>query len=829
MTLQKSAFSAHQNAFNLPKAAICVLIVASLFSGLSRAQVVAPVSAGGASGGATGFSSGPSAGAPGSAAGTGAASGYSSSATATTVSPAAMAAARSAGLTGAAEAEGTQPGANLGTDKASFKTSNGQLPPLGTNQFASFVQETTGRNLPLYGYNLFNGSSFPALTNVPVPANYVLGPGDDISIKIWGAIDVNLNLPIDRNGQITIPKVGPVTVAGTRADQLEALLKTHVGRVYNNFELSATLGRLRSIQVFVVGQARQPGVLTVSSLSTLISVLFESGGPSATGTMRQIKLTRAGKTVSTIDLYKFIHSGDTSADARLLPGDVIVIPPAGPRVALLGALDSPAIYELAGTEETLAKLLSYSGGQQVLTSSHKVLIERINPAQGKAPRAVEERALTPEGLNSTVRDGDVVTMFKISPEFANAVTLRGNVAAPLRYAYRPGMTVSDLIPEVSALIQADYYSRKNILVQYEAPRQLRTERTLGDTFGREVNIGQQGVSRQVSQDQVVHDVKNQLNEINWDYASIERLDAKELRTTLIPFNLGKAIKDKDPANDLTLQAGDVVTIFSVNDLPVPAEKRSQFVRLAGEVMVPGIYQIQPGETLPGLIQRVGGFSQNAFVYGTVFTRESTRVQQQDNINRSMRRMEADINAQTATALQNANSSDKSNSLQIQVENQKNLLRRLQSLKATGRIALELAMDSRIPPAIALEDGDQIMVPHRPSFVGVFGEVFAETSFIHKPGSTVGHYVDKAGLTRDGDTDHMLLIRADGSVEGSARRSSFWSSGLLNREMNPGDSIFVPALIDRRTTYTQLVEGAKDWTTILYQLGLGAAGIRTLRN
>lgn len=868
MTLPEFAFSARKNAYKLPKIAICVLVVASLFPGLSSGQFL--VSPGGASGNAAGYSSGTS------GDGTGAASIYPSSAPTTTLSPAGMAAARAAGLSGAADAAGNQPGAGQATDQANAGTPRAKLPRLGSNQFADFVQETTGRTLPLYGYNLFNGNGFPALSNVPVPANYVLGPGDDISIKIWGAIDVNLNLPIDRNGQVTIPKVGPVTVAGTRADQLEALLKTHVGRVYNNFELSATLGRLRSIQVFVVGQARQPGVQTVSSLSTLISVLFESGGPSATGSMRQIHLTRAGKTVSTIDLYKFIHSGDTSADARLLPGDVIVIPPTGARVALLGALDSAAIYELSGKEETLAKLLSYGGGQQILTTPHKVLVERINPAQDKAPRVVEERALNADGLNSTVRDGDVVTLFKISPKFDNAVTLRGNVAKPLRYAYRPGMKVSDLIPEVSALIQEDYYSRKNIMVQYESPRPYRAERTAdgatygrdrnmvqdgsnrqvradrtleGDTYGRDRNIVQDGSNRQfpsenlpeggnmpqggsnrqVSADQIINDVKNQLNEINWDYASIERLDAKELRTTLIPFNLGKAIKDKDPANDITLQAGDVVTIFSVNDLPVPAEKRSQFVRVAGEVMVPGIYQIQPGETLPGLIQRVGGFSQNAFVYGTVFTRESTRVQQQDNINKSMRRMESDINAQTASALQNASSADKATTLQAQLTNQKSLLSRLQSLRANGRIALELDPDNPVPPAIALEDGDQILVPHRPSFVGVFGEVFAESSFIYKPGSTVSHYIDKAGLTRDADTDNLLLIRADGSVEGSARRSSFWSSGVLDKKLNPGDSIFVPGLIDRRTTYTQFMEGAKDWTTLLYQFGLGAAALQTIRN
>ena len=843
MTPPEFAFNGCKNAFNSPKTALCVLLVASFFSALSSAQV--PPTPGGVAGNAAGFSSGLSTDAPAAA---GAASSFSS--------PAAIAAARAAGLSGAADAAGNQPGAAQTTDKTNVGTPRAKLPPLGTNQFANFVQETTGRTLPLYGYNLFNGNGFPALSNVPVPANYVLGPGDDISIKIWGAIDVNLNLPIDRNGQVTIPKVGPVTVAGTRADQLEALLKTHIGRVYNNFELSATLGRLRSIQVFVVGQARQPGVHTVSSLSTLISVLFESGGPSATGSMRQIQLTRAGKTISTIDLYKFIHSGDTSADARLLPGDVIVIPATGARVALLGALDSAAIYELAGKEETLGKLLSYGGGQQVLTTPHKVLVERINSAQEKAPRVVEERALNADGLNSTVRDGDVVTLFKISPKFDNAVTLRGNVAKPLRYAYRPGMKVSDLIPEVSALIQEDYYSRKNIMVQYESPKPFRAERTPdGNTYGRDRNMAQDGsntqfppenlpeegtygrdrkllqngTNRQVSADQIINDVKNQLNEINWDYAAIERLDAKELRTTLIPFNLGKAIKDKDPANNLTLQAGDVVTIFSVNDLPVPAEKRSQFVRVGGEVMVPGIYQIQPGETLPGLIQRVGGFSQNAFVYGTVFTRESTRVQQQDNINKSMRRMESDINSQTASALQNASSADKATALQVQIESQKNLLRRLQGLKANGRIALELDPDNPVPPAIALEDGDQIIVPHRPSFVGVFGEVFAESSFIYKPGSSVSHYVDKAGLTRDADTDNLLLIRADGSVEGSARRSSFWSSGVLDEKLNPGDSIFVPGLIDRRTTYTRFIEGAKDWTTLLYQFGLGAAALKTIRN
>lgn len=710
---------------------------------------------------------------------------------------------------------GTNPNAAQAPPGAPVLTT--ALPPLGSNQFGSFVQETTGQTLPLYGYNLFGNSSFPAVSDGPVPANYLIGPGDEINLRIWGAIDLAVNLAVDRHGQITVPRAGPLTVAGVRSDQLEARLKTHIARVFKNFELNATLGRLRSIQVFVVGQARKPGVFTTSSMSTLISVLFESGGPAATGSMRQIRLVRGGKTESTLDLYKFIHSGDTSSDVRLLPGDVIVIPPAGSRVALLGALDNPAIYELSQKEEPLSAVLAYSGGLQVLTTSHRSRVERINTGQDKAPRSIEERTLNATGLAAAVRDGDVITLLAISPEFSNAVTLRGNVANPLRYAYRPGLRISDLIPDTSALVQADYYSRKNIMVQYEP--------------GKEVT-GKEVTGKKVSGDKAIASARNLLDQINWDYASIERLNANEVSTTLIPFNLAKAVKNKDPLHDLLLQSGDVVTVFGIKELPVPMEKRTQFVRLGGELMVPGQYQIQPGDTLPTLIARAGGLSKNAFVYGTVFTRESTRVQQQENLDKSIRRLETEINAQIASNLQNVTDSEKGSAVGAQIAGQKILLDRLKSFKASGRISLELDPSSNQVPELSLEDGDQINVPPRPSFVGVFGEVMAETSFIHNPSATVSSYLDKAGLTRDADTDNIMLVRADGSVEGSSHRAGWFGLGgatVAGKKLNPGDTIFVPGVIDRRSAYTQFIQGAKDWTTLLYQFGLGAAALKTLRN
>lgn len=695
--------------------------------------------------------------------------------------------------------------APLADAKAAVKL---ELPPLSTTQFQKFVQDSTGKALGLYGYNLFDSGRFPAVTDVPAPANYVLGVGDEVDLKLWGAIELTMRLPVDRNGQITVPKVGPVSVAGVQADQLERHLRAQIGRVFNNFELSATLGRLRTVQVFVVGQARKPGAYMVSSLSTLISALFDSGGPAATGSLRKIALVRQGKTVSTLDLYGFIHSGDTAGDSRLLAGDVIVIPPAGPRVALHGALDNPAIYELASEQESLSDVLRYSGGLQSLTATHKALVERVSNLQEKAPRSVDERSLNAQGLQTTVRDGDLVTLLPVSPEFANAVTLRGNVATPLRHAFKLGMRVSDLIPQPSALIQRDFYTRKNSLVQYQAS-------------GKEVSAGQ-----------LAGDLQKTLTEINWDYASIERLDSGAVKTRLIPFNLGLAVKSRDPAHDLQLQPGDVVTVFGVDDIPVALEKRSQFVRIGGEVKVPGIYELHPGETLPQLLARAGGLTRDAYLYGSVLVRESTRAQQQENLNTSVRRLEAQIMSQSMNQQQNVTDKDFLPQMQAQLASQRVALDRMRGLKASGRIALEMDPERPELPPIALQDGDSISVPSRPSFVGVFGAVLAENSFIHRAGATVGEYIERAGPIREADLDAAMLVRSDGTVQANRAQRSWVGLGhrsFMNTVVQPGDSIFVPEVLDRRSVYTQFIQGAKDWTQLFYQFGLGAAAVKTLRN
>lgn len=679
--------------------------------------------------------------------------------------------------------------------------------PAQTTEFQRFVLASTGRQLPLFGYELFGSTSYPSLTNVPVPADYVIGPGDEVVLRLWGSVDADLKVTVDRNGQISLPRIGTFRVAGTPAWQLESALRSRVAKVFKNFEINASLGQLRAIQVFVVGQAKRPGAYTVSSLSTLLGALFEVGGPSNTGTLRAIQLRRNGRLVTTLDLYKFIVDGDKSADARLLPGDVIVIPPAGPRVALLGSTDHPAILELGSPQEPLSRVLGYSGSLRALTNLHKVLVERIDPTQAKTPRTVEERALDVAGLAAPVRDGDVVTLFKISPQFANAVTLRGNVAAPLRYAYRPGMRVSDLIPEREALIQSDYYSRKNMLVQYEEPGS-------------------------VSADRVAGEVKNLLSEINWDYAVVERLDAQSVRSQLLQFNLGRAVLQRLPDDDLLLQPGDVVTVFGVKDIPVPQNRTTRLVRVAGEVNAAGVYQIGPGETLRSLLRRAGGPTPQAYLFGTEFSRESTRARQREALQDVVRRMEATVARSAAQQTANINTSDVATSQRLvtaQEQARAAQLARLRALEPNGRISLELptAVDSiDALPDLPLEDGDRILVPAAPGFVYAVGAVANSNALLWREGRTVRQYLLAAGLESTADEGNIFVLRADGSIV--HRRDAGWLfSGFESMSLAQGDTLVVPEKLDLESTWSGFVRGLKDWTQILSNLGLSAAAIHTL--
>lgn len=686
------------------------------------------------------------------------------------------------------------------------------------SQFQKFVQEATGTLLPNFGSQLFDApQNYVPDAGLATPATYVLGPGDEVRVQIWGAMDFSSSFILDREGQIALPKVGTLQLAGVTAANLEPVLKSHLGKVFTNFGLSAALGKLRSVQVYVVGQARQPGTYAVSSLSTLVNVLFVSGGPNANGSMRAIELQRAGKVLTRLDLYNFIAKGDKSADMVVQPGDVIFIPPASRRVAVTGAYDQAAIYELSDKGTTVGEILALGGGASPIASTRKALLERVY-ADKTPPRQVLDLALDVKGLAQPLASGDILTLLPVSPAFSNAVTLQGIVAEPLRYRWFEGMKVLDLIPDREALITAAYYRRKNQLTQTK-----RAETSAESAMAKG------------TEDQAIEArVRNMVDQINWDSALIERMSKDKLSTELISFNLGKAVIQRDVSQNIALEPGDIITILSQKDLAVPQEKQSRLVRVEGEVAVPGIYQVQPGETLPQLIKRIGGLTAQAYVFGTEFNRESVRARQQENLGALIRRLESQLQGQvqglTATTGQEAAAATAlMQQQQAQLQSQ---ITRLKSLKSNGRLTLELEPSANalaFLPALPLEDGDRILVPSVPGYVAALGAVNNENALIYKPGKTIGDVVRAAGTTDDAETDSVFVLRADGSVVSKKGAGGFLGGGFESLSIMPGDTLVVPAKLDRESGYAFTVRALKDWTQIISNLGIGAAAIKTLRN
>jgi len=532
--------------------------------------------------------------------------------------------------------------------------------------------------------------------------------------------------------------------------------------------------------------------------------------------MRQIELKRGGKTITTLDLYDFIAKGDKSKDAALQPGDVIMIPPAGPRMALVGATDHGAIYELKPNSK-VKDVLALGGGLSALVSQQKALLERIGgqaaqstQANNSANRQVQNLVLNAQGQDVDLKDGDVLVLLPISPAFANAITLQGTVAQPLRHPWTANMRVSDLIPDRDALITPDYYKRKNKLVQGLDDEKLKDTKDAGANVATRIN--------------------SMVDQINWDYAVVERLNTKDLRVELIPFNLGKAVVQKDPAHNLELQPGDVVTILSSTDVQLPAERKTRMVRIEGEVAAPGVYQTKPGETLPQLLQRVGGLTPQAYLYGTEFTRESVRKQQQENLDQVIRRLEAQGVSAGATLAANLTGDRATQAATLQQQQQQQMqaqIARLKAMKSKGRVSLELDADKQVLPNLPLEDGDTILIPTLPAFVAAAGSVNNDNVFIYRDGKTVADVLAAAGLNEDSEPNEAFVLRADGSI--FSRKTAGWFSRFEGAKLMPGDTVVVPSKVDRESGYNTLMRGLRDWTQIFSNLGIGAAAIKTLKN
>ena len=686
-------------------------------------------------------------------------------------------------------------------------------PIIARSEFELLAEDAAGSPMPVYGTRLFDRvpTTFAPISAAPVPAGYVIGPGDELIIRIWGKIDLDARVTVDRNGQFFLPRVGALGVAGLRFDQIESYIGAAVGRLYKDFHLNVTMGRLRSIQIFVLGNARQPGVYTVGSLSTLVDALFASGGPSASGSMRRIELRRDGRVVTVFDVYSLLRNGDKSHDVALLPGDVIYIPPAGPKVAIMGSVNEPGIYELDG-KTTIAAALEDAGGLSTLAGTERVLLERV---ENHRRRRVDDFPLDGAALDRVLQDGDMLRIFPISPQFQNAVTLRGNVAQPGRYPWSRNMRVSDLIPSRDFLITRSYWIGQNHLARGAQANSGSNPQVLESAFSED------------GRPDIMSDVTWNNSEINWDYAAIERLDPHDLSTRVIPFNLGKALDNPASADNELLKPGDVVTIFSRRDLPLPVDKQAVFVRIDGEVNAPGVYRAHPGETLREAVARAGGLTPHSYLYASEFTRVSTRRAEEAELRQSGAEMQRELASRYAAAP--SHTAADTAQQQAQFNAQQALLTQLAAAHPTGRVVLDMQPNagsvSDIPP-LPLEDGDVFYIPPKLSTIQVAGAVYNPNAFRYEPGKRLADYLgDAGGPTREADKRRIFLIRADGAVVSSQNHSEFWHDSFDRTTLLPGDAIIVPNKLKAPGGFLQQLPFV---TQILSQAALTGAVVGTTR-
>ncbi len=789
--------------------------------------------------------------------------------------------------------------------------------PSPPTEFQLMVRASVGRLLPVYGDSLFRQvpTTFAPLREVNVTPGYIIGPGDQLLIRIWGQVNFNAQVTVDRSGSVYLPQVGEIHVAGLPYEQVRSHIHDAVGRIFKSFDLEVEMGQLRSIQVFIVGQARRPGTYTLSSLSTLVTALFATGGPSVQGSLRDIQLRRNGQIVTHFDLYDLLLLGDMSKDAALQSGDVIFIPPVGPQVGIAGSVRVPAIYELKGAT-SVDQGLQFAGGLTSTASLFRASLERMDENN---TRTVLNVPLQGSGLATPLRQGDVLRVLPFSPQFQNTVTLRGNVAEPGRFAWRPGMKLSEIIPDNRSLVTRDYWERRNQLgvpgpefkAEYsnnpdQYPRDVNGNRRppvyngtgpypYNNNQQQQPNNGQQNSTQNQAQnsnqnygslngqnidqnllpqlDSQQPELNNQPNgqnnsqnttqgndlgggslasqqqqlswnggnlprprinvalpvpEIDWSYAVIERLNQQTLTTSLVPFNPGKLVQDHDPSQDLTLEPGDVVTIFSQVDISVPQDQRTKFVRLEGEFAAAGIYSVKPGETLRQLVARAGGLTTNAYLFGSEFTRESTRIFQQQRLNDYLSNLELEIDRSTINAASASVTPQDTAATAAEVSASRSLVSKFRTLRATGRIVLTLDPNAtgldRLPD-LPLEDGDRFTVPSRPSTVNVVGAVYDQNSFLFNQRQQVAAYVRLAGgPTRDADDKHAFIIRADGSVVSRQSRAGVFGNTFVSTRMNPGDTVVIPEKVPRPSALRNFV----NYSQIFSQLALGAAAIAVLQ-
>jgi len=690
------------------------------------------------------------------------------------------------------------------------------------------------KTLKRFGSEIFRADvvgmrNFPM--DMPAGPDYVLGPGDSVTINTWGGVTQRLTRPVDREGRVALPDAGPVAVSGLTLVQAQRVVQTVLAPQYHDAHVDISVTRLHTVRVYVVGDVQRPGAYDISSLSTPLNALYAAGGPTSTGSLRVVKHYRGEQLISEMDLYDLLLHGVRKAIEHLEPGDTILVPTVGPLVAVTGMVRRPAVYELKGDTQ-LSDVIAMAGGVSVAAALGEVKVERIEAHERRVvldtklgPTTVQASQMTVSQVASlqpfAVQDGDRVTIAPILPYSDSAVYLQGHVYRPGRYAFKEGMKITDLVhsyqevlPEPSNHVEIIRLAPPDFrpqTIQVDLAGALAGDESITlqqfDTvwvFGRyeidppRVRIygdvlrpGEYPMSGGMTAGDLVRmagGFRRSAYLQSADLASYKIEGGQQVVTSQQTIKIGSAVSG-DISDDIALKPGDVLTILQIpgwSDI-------GRAATLKGEVQFPGSYGINEGERLSSLIKRAGGFRSTAFPSGAVLERVEVRQMEEKGRQELIRRIEASTSSVHFSPA--STGQDQAAILQAVQQQQTQTLTRLRSEPAVGRLVIDISANIKdwegTPADVYLRAGDVVTIPRKPNFVLAYGQVYNPTAITYVPGKTAEYYLAQAG----GPTELALkkaiyVIRANGSVV-SSQGSGWFKGNVLSSKMHPGDVLVVP--------------------------------------
>jgi polysaccharide biosynthesis/export protein len=732
-------------------------------------------------------------------------------------------------------------------------------------------------SLKPFGYDLFDGepSTFAPVKDIQVPVDYIVGPGDTLSVQLYGGETASYLFTVGRDGRVNFPKLGPISVSGMGFDAVRSTIEHRVAQQLVGTKVSVTMGELRSIRIFVLGEAQKPGSYSVGGLSTMTNALFVSGGVKQIGSLRNIQLKRNGHLVSTLDLYELLLHGDTSADRQLMQGDVIFIPPVGEKASVYGAVRRPAIYELR-SEKSVAQIIDLAGGLNSDADESLAQLERIEPS--RKHHMINIDLASKEGRSTRLSDGDSLRVPIIRPTLEDSVELTGFVFRPGRFEYHQNMRLTDVLgsfdelrpnadrhyvmirreiapdrkiqvvsadlekalaargsaadPELRArdkifVFDLSAASRSRAIAPVVAELQLQSSasspRQIVGIDGQVRVPGQYPLEPGMRVSDLIR-AGGSLEDAAYDGAAeltrYEVVDGKERQTALLDVSL-TAIRRGDPGADKLLMPYDLLVIKKT-----PQWDGAGSITINGEVRFPGTYPIGRGESLLSAMKRAGGLTDLAFPEGAVFIRDELKVREKDQLELLSNRLQSDLAALSLEALTTSAISSTgggANAAQGLAIGQQ-LIEQLRNTKPVGRLVINInsVMKGGAGADILLRAGDKLLIPKKTQEITILGEVQSPTSHIYAAGLTRDDYIAKSGgTTQKADRKRIYVVRANGDVISGGRTG--WFRRTQGVDIRPGDTIVVP--LD-----TERVRGLPLWqavTTIIYNLAVALLAVRSV--